>query len=132
MDEVEGKAVNGIVERDALAAAGGIIQVVDLGCSGQCLGGEAQVIFRLDVEGNAGELVCIRPDGTDYPRVGAIAAEVDLVVRDLLFWEEAEILQEPGLPVEVCVLVVDMGDTLEADPAGADDGSHVGGRGSEW
>ena len=114
-DEVEGEVVDGVVERDTLAAAGGVGEFVDCRGVGEGAGGEFEVGEGFDDEGDAAEGVGGGFGGAVDEWVGAVAAVVDLVGADAGRFGEAEVEEEFVRGVEVGVGVVDVGGADEPD-----------------
>ena len=112
-DEVEGEAVDGVAEGDALAAAGGV-EVLDSGRVGQRPRGELQVGQRLDHEGGAAELVGRPRARAVHERVRAVALEEDGVAA-VLGHGHAEVGEELARHVEVGMAVVDVCDAHQLD-----------------
>ena len=117
VDEMEGKPINRVVERDALAAAGHILHLVHLGwpaLGGEYLGRADKVLFCFNLEGGAAKLGLVgRLDGQGE-RVGAIAA-VEGGFADLGCLREAKVLGKLLGGLNVLVLVPNVGDAHQRD-----------------
>ena len=117
MDEMEREAIDGIVKGDALAAAGGVLELVDLGgvgLFGQCLGGVDEILLGLDHEGSTGELGRVGGFEGEDEGLGAVAAKV-CRLANLGSLEEAKVLGELSCLFNLLVLVVDVGDPHQLD-----------------
>ena len=114
-DEVEGEAVNQVVEGDPFPLAGRVCQFMDLGCIRERLGGTLEVGFGFNYKSDAAKGVGIRLSGAVYEWVGRVATVVDLIAPDTLRHREAEVEQELVRFVEVDVRVVDVGGADKAD-----------------
>lgn len=119
VDEVHGEAIDGVIKRDALAAAGGVGQLVDVGglrLGRQDLGGLLQLGQGVDGEGGAGELCLGGGLDAEDKGLGPVAAVI-CPWADALGLEEAEVAHEEagGVDLFCAVLVVDMCDVVELD-----------------
>lgn len=112
--EVERPPINRVLERNALAPAGRILQLTDPRGPRQRPARKLQIVQRLHHERRPHELVLGALLCAEHEGLGAVAAVVRLL-PDLRRLVEAEVVVEGVGGGDVLVLVVDVGEAHEVD-----------------